>query len=37
MSRLYPNISLTAEDVEWFRTKVGKALAETKETYEEIY
>ncbi|KJB85944.1 aminotransferase class III [Paenibacillus sp. E194] len=37
MSRLYPNISLTAEDVEWFRARVGKALAETKETYDEIY
>lgn len=36
MSRLYPNISLTMEDVEWFREHVGHALLGTKEIYDEI-
>jgi glutamate-1-semialdehyde 2,1-aminomutase len=36
VSRLYPNISLNEDDVEWFRQRVGKALMETKEVYDEI-
>lgn len=36
VSRLYPNISLSLDDVEWFRARVGKALLDTKEVYDEI-
>ncbi len=36
VSRLYPNISLNPDDIEWFRGKVRKALSETKEAYDEI-
>ncbi|MCK4258165.1 MAG: aminotransferase class III-fold pyridoxal phosphate-dependent enzyme [Halanaerobiales bacterium] len=36
-SRLYPNISLNMNDVEWFRERVGKALVETKEIYDEMF
>lgn len=35
-SRLYPNISLNADDVEWFASKIDTALMETKNIYEEI-
>jgi len=35
-SRLYPNISISMDDVEWFRQRVGKALLETKEVYDEM-
>lgn len=35
-SRLYPNISISMEDVEWFRARVGAALRETKEAYDEM-
>lgn len=35
-SRLFPNISLSLEDVEWFRERVDHALLETKNLYEEI-
>jgi glutamate-1-semialdehyde 2,1-aminomutase len=36
-SRIYPNISLNAEDIEWFRSHVDKALSETKLVYDEMY
>lgn len=36
VSRLYPNISLNMNDVEWFREKVGRAVQETKEIYDEM-
>lgn len=36
VSRLYPNILLSQDDVEWFRAKVGRALWETKRMYDEI-
>lgn len=36
-SKLFPNISLSTDDVEWFREKVDQALLETKEIYEEFY
>lgn len=36
LSRLYPNISLTEEDVEFFRTHAKQAIYETKEIYDEI-
>lgn len=36
LSRIYPNISLDESDIEWFRMKVGKALMETKEVFEEL-
>ncbi|RCX18743.1 glutamate-1-semialdehyde 2,1-aminomutase [Anaerobacterium chartisolvens] len=35
-SRIYPNISISMEDVEWFRERVGAALRETKEAYDEM-
>lgn len=35
-SRIYPNISLNMEHVEWFREKVDAALIETQNIYEEI-
>lgn len=35
-SRLYPNISLSMADVEWFKERVVKALVETKEVYDEL-
>lgn len=36
VSRLYPNIALDFNDIEWFSKRVGKALYETKEIYDEI-
>lgn len=36
ISRLYPNISLHMNDVNWFRERVGKALLDTKEIYDEL-
>lgn len=36
LSRMYPNISLNTEDVEFFREHVRKAIKETKEIYDEI-
>jgi len=36
VSRLYPNISLNEEDVEWFREHAGRAIADTKEIYDEM-
>lgn len=35
-SRIYPNISLDMNDVEWFQQKIGDALLETKMLYDEI-
>lgn len=35
-SRLYPNISLSNDDIEWFRDRVDAALLETKNIYDEI-
>lgn len=36
LSRIYPNILLNKEDVEWFDYRVEKALLETKKVYDEI-
>ena len=36
ISRMYPNISLNEDDVEWFRERVRNAVIETKEIYDEI-
>ncbi|HCC36031.1 MAG TPA: aspartate aminotransferase family protein [Ruminococcaceae bacterium] len=36
ISRIYPNISLNDNDVEWFRERVGTALKETKSLYDEL-
>jgi glutamate-1-semialdehyde 2,1-aminomutase len=36
VSRMYPNISLSMNDVAWFSEKIGKAVLETKEIYDEI-
>ena len=36
ISRMYPNISLNEDDVEWFREGVRNAVIETKEIYDEI-
>jgi glutamate-1-semialdehyde 2,1-aminomutase len=36
LSRLYPNVSLTEEDVEFFRVHAKQAIKETKEIYDEI-
>lgn len=36
LSRLYPNISINANDVAWFSERVSRALLETKEVYDEI-
>lgn len=35
-SRLYPNISLDFNDIEWFRENVNDALLKTKEVYDEL-
>ena len=35
-SRLYPNILLSNNDVEWFRDRVGDALLEMKLLYDQI-
>jgi len=37
ISRLYPNISLNAQDIEWFRESSVKALKQTKEDLDELY
>lgn len=37
MSRLYPNILLDDEDVEWFEAHVEGALLDAKEIFNEIY
>ncbi|MDO3410495.1 aminotransferase class III-fold pyridoxal phosphate-dependent enzyme [Saccharibacillus sp. CPCC 101409] len=36
ISRMYPNIMLEPRDVAWFRERVGAAIAETKELYDEL-
>lgn len=36
ISRLYPNCSISLDDVAWFRDSVRKAVVETKELYDEI-
>ena len=37
VSRLYPNILLDDDDVIWFEERVGGALAEAREIFEEIF
>lgn len=37
VSRLYPNISLTDEDVKWFDEKSKLALVEAKEIFDDIF
>ena len=37
VSRLYPNITLTAEDVEWFDQRSKLALEDTKKIFDEIF
>lgn len=37
MSRLYPNILLNDEDVQWFKAHVRPALVEAKEIFDEIF
>ncbi|GAA0365701.1 aspartate aminotransferase family protein [Bacillus horti] len=36
ISRLYPNISLSLVDIDWFRGRVGQAMLDTKVVYDEI-
>lgn len=36
LSRMYPNIALGMDDIEWFSERVGNALAKTKEVYDEM-
>lgn len=37
VSRIYPNISLSSDDVSWFERKAEKAIREAKELIDEIY
>lgn len=37
VSRIYPNISLSSDDVSWFERKAEKAIKEAKELIDEIY
>ena len=37
VSRMYPNAQLSDEDVEYFRVRAGKALAEAKQSIDEIF
>ena len=36
ISRIYPNISLNFDDIEWFQSNLDEALLATKEVYDEI-
>ena len=37
ISRIYPNITLSDQDVEWFEERAGAAIREAKELIDELY
>ena len=37
ISRIYPNISLNDQDIQWFEDRAGKAISEAKELINELY
>ncbi|MCR8844308.1 aminotransferase class III-fold pyridoxal phosphate-dependent enzyme [Paenibacillus sp. SC116] len=37
VSRLYPNISISTEDISFLRERIGKAFVETKEIFDEVF
>lgn len=37
VSRLYPNIAISDNDIEWFREQTRKAMIDTKELFDEIF
>ena len=37
ISRIYPNITLNNQDIQWFQDKAGKAIREAKELIDELY
>jgi glutamate-1-semialdehyde 2,1-aminomutase len=37
ISRIYPNITLSRKDVDWFEERAGQAIREAKQLIDELY